>query len=153
MLFTNKIIVSLCSGLCLGVLASFILSTTHVMGQSTSFTYYTKWGSLGEADGQFDGQNDVDFYNGKVYVADYANHRIQIFDPEGNFITKFGEGGEGDGQFHKASAMSIDSEGNIYVADQFNYRVQKFTNDGNSSKFGEVREQLMGNSTDPLVFQ
>ena len=62
--------------------------------------------------------NDVDFYNGKVYVADYANHRIQIFDPEGNFITKFGEGGEGDGQFHKASALSIDSEGDIYVADQ-----------------------------------
>ena len=34
----------------------------------------------------------------------YANHRIQIFDPQGNFIAKFGEGGEGDGQFHKASA-------------------------------------------------
>ena len=38
----------------------------------------------------------------------------------GNFITKFGQGGEGGGQFHKASALSIDSEGNIYVADQFN---------------------------------
>ena len=100
------------------------------MGQSTPFTYYTKGGSLGEADWQFDGQNDVDFYSGKVYVADYANHRIQIFDPEGNFIIKFGEGGEGDGQFYKVSALSIDSEGDIYVADQFNYRVQKFTNDG-----------------------
>ena len=108
MLFSNKILVGFSAGLCLGILVSFILSTTHVMGQSTAFTYYTKWGSLGEADGQFDGQNDVDFYNGKVYVADYANHRIQIFDPEGNFITKFGEGGEGDGQFHKASALSID---------------------------------------------
>ena len=61
---------------------------------------------MGEGEGQFDGQNDVDFYNGRVYVADYANHRIQIFDPRGNFIAKFDEGGEGDGQFHKASALS-----------------------------------------------
>ena len=98
--------------------------------QNLSFTYYTNWGSVGEEDGQFDGQNDVDYFNGKVYVPDYANHRIQIFDPEGNFLSKFGEGGEGDGQFHKASALSMDSEGNIYVADQFNYRIQKFDNNG-----------------------
>ena len=43
----------------------------------TVYSFVTKWGSLGEGDGQFDGQNDVDFYNGRVYVADYANHRIQ----------------------------------------------------------------------------
>jgi len=43
------------------------------------YSFVTKWGSLGEGDGQFDGQNDVDLYNGRVYVADYANHRIQIF--------------------------------------------------------------------------
>ena len=80
---------------------------------SLSFYYNTSWGSEGEGDGQFSGQNDVDYFSGKVFVPDYANHRIQIFDPEGNFITKFGEDGEGDGQFHKASTMSMDSEGNI----------------------------------------
>ena len=68
--------------------------------QNLNFTYYTSWGSAGEEDGQFGGQNDVDYFNGKVYVPDYENHRIQIFDPEGNFLAKFGEGGEGDGQFH-----------------------------------------------------
>jgi hypothetical protein len=44
------------------------------------------------------------FYDGRVYVADYANHRIQIFD----------------------------SQGNVYVADYGNDRIQKFTNDGKS---------------------
>ena len=64
----------------------------HTFGQTdTIYSFVAKWGSLGEGDGQFDGQNDVDFYNGRVYVADYANHRIQIFDPNGNFIAKFGE--------------------------------------------------------------
>jgi DNA-binding beta-propeller fold protein YncE len=111
-------------------LFSFVIPS-HVSGQSdTAYSFVTKWGSLSEGDGQFDGQNDVDFYNGRTYVADYANHRIQVFDPQGNFITKFGEGGEGDGQFHKASALSIDSQGNLYIADQFNFRIQKFTSDG-----------------------
>src|SRR6187402_1754368 len=33
--------------------------------QNLSFTYYTNWGSEGEGDGQFSGQNDVDFFDGK----------------------------------------------------------------------------------------
>jgi DNA-binding beta-propeller fold protein YncE len=126
MLFSNQMVLVLF----FSMFTSSIFLTADVLAQSLTLNYYTKWGSLGEGDGQFDGQNDVDYNNGKVYVADYANHRIQIFDPEGNFITKFGDGGEGDGQFHKASAMSMDSQGNIYVADQFNFRIQKFTNDG-----------------------
>ena len=51
-------------------------------------------------------------------------HRIQIFYTHGKFITMFDEGGEGDGQFHKASALSIDSEGNLYIAYQFNFRIK-----------------------------
>ena len=118
------------SSILLASFSIFPVIDVFAQNQSMNFVYYTNWGSAGEEDGQFSGQNDVDYFNGKVYVPDYENHRIQIFDPEGNFIAKFGEGGEGDGQFHKASALSMDSEGNIYVADQFNYRIQKFDNNG-----------------------
>ena len=71
------------------LLASFsIFPVINVVAQNQSmnFVYYTNWGSAGEEDGQFGGQNDVDYFNGKVYVPDYENHRIQIFDPEGNFL-------------------------------------------------------------------
>ena len=119
---------------CLVFIFAFAMSTnsmsSYAQSESMAFTYFTNWGSFGEGDGQFDGQNDVDFYNGKVYIPDYANHRIQVFDPNGKFLAKFGEGGEGDGQFHKASALSIDKDGNLYIADHFNYRIQKFTADG-----------------------
>ena len=121
--------------------------------QNLSFTYYTNWGSEGEGDGQFSGQNDVDYFEGRVFVPDYENHRIQIFDPEGNFLTKFGEGGEGDGQFHKASALSMDSEGNIYVADQFNYRIQKFDNNGYLLQNGALRVKVMANFYIPMFQQ
>ena len=37
--------------------------------------------------------------SGEVAIADFANHRIQIFDRQGNFQRKFGSKGAEDGQF------------------------------------------------------
>ena len=73
-----------------------------------------------------------------LYVADSKNHRIQIFDSAGNFITKFGEYGKGDGQFNYPYGITIDSNGNLYVADSGNDRIQIFDSAGNFiTKFGE----------------
>ena len=94
------------------------------------FTFVNMWGSFGKGNGRFDGQNDVDPFNGRVYVADYANHRIQVFDTKGNYMTKWGTYGEENGQIHKASALSVVPSGNIYLSDQFNYRIQVFTSNG-----------------------
>ncbi len=94
------------------------------------FTFVNMWGSFGKGNGRFDGQNDVDAMNGHVYVADYANHRIQVFDTKGNYITKWGTYGEGNGQIHKASALTVLPSGKIYLSDQFNYRIQVFTANG-----------------------
>src|SRR5687767_13049288 len=94
------------------------------------FTFVSMWGSFGKGNGRFDGHNDVDPFNGRVYVADYANHRIQVFDTNGNYITKWGTYGEENGQIHKASALTVVPSGNIYLSDQFNYRIQEFTSNG-----------------------
>jgi sugar lactone lactonase YvrE len=104
------------------------------IGISTSldkgFTFVSMWGSFGKGNGRFDGQNDVDPFKGRIYVADYANHRIQVFDTKGNYLTKWGTYGEENGQIHKASALTVVPSGNIYLSDQFNYRIQEFTSNG-----------------------
>ena len=49
------------------------------------------WGRAGSGDGQFIDLSSVvvDRANGRVYVADPINHRIQVFDSSGTFLTKW----------------------------------------------------------------
>lgn len=48
------------------------------------------WGDYGEDDGQFDGPYGIDIFKSHIYIADFGNSRIQIFNlPYGDFIKKF----------------------------------------------------------------
>ena len=97
-------------------------------------------GRLEIGDGQF---NDpfaiaVDSQD-NIYVVDRNNHRIQVFDSNGIFISKFGEYGNGDGQFRNPDSLAVDSQDNIYVADFPNDRIQVFDSNGIFiSKFGKT---------------
>jgi|GEM_PF-858813 len=118
------------SNLPLGTQRDVKKSTEISTSLDKGFTFVNMWGSFGKGNGRFDGQNDVDAFNGRVYVADYANHRIQVFDTNGNYITKWGTYGAENGQIHKASALTVIPSGKIYLSDQFNYRIQEFTTNG-----------------------
>jgi DNA-binding beta-propeller fold protein YncE len=48
-----------------------------------------------------------------VFVADFYNHRIQKFAPDGTFLTAFGEQGAGPGQFNHAIAVSVAKDGTV----------------------------------------
>ncbi len=76
--------------------------------------------------------------DGRFYVLDADNARIQVFDREGNYITRWGSKGREPGQFDFGSggapedfagSVAVDDEGFIYVADFFNRRIQKFAPD------------------------
>ena len=95
------------------------------------------WGSTGSADGQFNFPHDVAVdKSGGIYVADYNNNRIQVFDSSGTFQRKWGTGGAGDSrftaspQFSGPAGVEVDGCGDIFVTDFNNRRVQKFTSDG-----------------------
>ena len=68
--------------------------------QQQQYEFVTKWGSEGSGPGQFNGQNDVDPFKDFVYVADYDNNRIQVFDSNGTFVSSWGSEGDGDGQIN-----------------------------------------------------
>ena len=62
----------------------------------------------------------------RTYVADFQNHRIQVFDDRGTFLTSFGSQGREPGQFERPTDLDFDSDGRIYVVDFGNNRIQVF---------------------------
>ena len=69
------------------------------------------WGKKGTAPGEFDTPHSLAFDSkGRLFVADRANNRIQIFDQEGKFLDQWT-------QFSRPSGLFIDSRDMLYVAD------------------------------------
>jgi DNA-binding beta-propeller fold protein YncE len=68
--------------------------------------------------------------SGEVAVADSNNHRVQIFDSEGNYKRQFGtEGKEADGQLFNPTGLASDAHGNLLVVD-LTKRLQVFDPEG-----------------------
>ncbi|NNJ11188.1 PKD domain-containing protein [Chloroflexales bacterium ZM16-3] len=65
-----------------------------------------------------------------VYVTDWGNQRVQVFNRDGTFLRQWGRLGEADGNFIAPSGVAVDAQGNVYVADYGDHRVNKFTNTG-----------------------
>jgi DNA-binding beta-propeller fold protein YncE len=105
---------------------------------SSAYIYVSKFGSYGTTNGLFYYPYGIAVNSsGNIYVVDWNNRRVQIFNSSGTFISKFGSYGAGDGQFAGPADIAIDSIGNIYVTEYTNRRVQKFDSSGTFiSKFG-----------------
>ena len=98
------------------------------------------WGGEGVADGQFRSPRAVAVSPfGQVYVADGGNHRIQVFDLNGQFLKAWGGvEGEGPGELTEPWGIAVSDDGRIYVADTWNHRIQIFDEDGQYlSEFGD----------------
>ncbi|HTR25782.1 MAG TPA: SMP-30/gluconolactonase/LRE family protein [Terriglobales bacterium] len=69
-------------------------------------------------------------HNGNVYVTDTFNDRVEIFDPDGGFISTFGKNGDGPADFERPKGIAIDGDGHIWVADSAQDRVKVFSREG-----------------------
>jgi sugar lactone lactonase YvrE len=99
-------------------------------------------GAAGAEPGQFSFSRAVAVdAQGRIYVADSGNNRIQVFNPDGSFLRQWGstcrldsaEGciGDGRGQFNEPWGIAVGPDGSVYVSDTWNGRVQKFDDQGN----------------------
>jgi DNA-binding beta-propeller fold protein YncE len=77
------------------------------------------WGRKGSAPGEINIPHALAMDSrGRLFLADRANNRIQIFDQDGNFIDQWT-------QFSRPSGVYIDSNDVIYVADSESGSVDK----------------------------
>ncbi len=89
------------------------------------------YGAYGSAEGQLNYPKSaaVDAH-GNLYVCDTYNHRVQVFDSNGQVLRSWGGQGNAPGLFQEPWGIALDATGNIYVADTWNHRIQKFDSEG-----------------------
>lgn len=108
--------------------------------------FVRQFGSFGNTNGKFNNPWGVAVDElGLIYVCDKVslisdlkinnrlkdNHRVQVFDQNGNFMTKFGSNGDGLGQFNHPLFIAIHRRTqNIFVSDSANHRICVFDHDG-----------------------
>ena len=87
----------------------------------------SSFGRPGMGDGEFNRAEGIEIgVDGRVYVADSCNHRIQIFSADGQWLKTFGRAGHGPGELSYPYDVKLDAEGRQYVCEFGNSRIQIF---------------------------
>jgi DNA-binding beta-propeller fold protein YncE len=102
-------------------------------------------GKRGSAPGEFNLPRDLAIgRDGRLYVVDSGNFRVQIFDRDGKYLSSFGKVGKQLGDFARPKEIATDPEGNVYVADAAFGNFQVFTPDGDLLMFVGQRAETNG---------
>jgi hypothetical protein len=67
--------------------------------------------------------------DGRIYVFDFKEANVKVFDSNGNYIRTFGKKGQGPGELNLPLAMSITSQNEIVVED-FRNKLVCFSSEG-----------------------
>ena len=87
-------------------------STARILKFSADGKFIKEWGALGTKPGEFRTPHALAFdAQGRLFVADRGNHRIQIFDQDGKLLDEWEQFSRISGLFIKGEALyAIDSE-------------------------------------------
>lgn len=86
---------------------------------------------------------------GNLYVLDGVNHRIVVYDAEGQFRFQFGSHGSEPGQLLFPLGIATAPDGKVYVADSGNHRFQVFDSNGKLLDTVSLPNVLSGTPPDP----
>lgn len=87
------------------------MGANRVMKLTSNGAFIKAWGSTGSGEGQFDIPHALAMDSqGRLFIGDRNNGRVQIFDQDGAFIDQWS-------QFGRPSGLAISSDDMLYVAD------------------------------------
>jgi hypothetical protein len=90
-------------------------------------------GGNGSGNYQFSKPVDVDATNGlKVFVTDYNNRRIQVFDRRGQYLSSIsGSNAFGQNVRYSPTQIAVNGLGEVFFVDENQYSIQRFGLDAN----------------------
>ena len=96
----------------------------------TSFGQYGSLSNGDTGDNLFYGPRSITLLGtDRLLIADTGNHRVQVFDRDGNPIQTFGDFGTTLGQMYEPVGLGVAADGTIYLGDTWNGRIQRFSDD------------------------
>ncbi len=105
----------------------YTLFGDYVQESTNTGNPIANWGEVGSEPGQF---NTAEFITinelGQIFISDGYNHRIQIFDENGGYITSVGSRGNSNGKFTYPKGLAVFSD-LLIVVDAGNARMQIFS--------------------------
>jgi DNA-binding beta-propeller fold protein YncE len=111
------------------------VSQFNLVGTFVFVRIFAGTSTMGSGDGEFHCPRSITVLgsSGEVAVIDSENHRVQIFDREGNYKRQFGSAGKDTAvrQLYGPAALAADADGNLLVLDDANTnRLQVFSPEG-----------------------
>jgi len=86
-------------------------STGRILKFTADGEFIMEWGEIGIGPGEFRTPHALEFDSqGRLFVADRGNHRIQIFDQDGNYLDSYY-------QFSRISGLFITDDDMLYAID------------------------------------
>ena len=86
-------------------------STGRILKYTADGEFIKEWGEIGIGPGEFRTPHALEFDSrGRLFVADRGNHRIQIFDQDGNYLDSYY-------QFSRISGLFITDDDMLYAID------------------------------------
>ncbi|MFZ8988862.1 MAG: hypothetical protein ACPG2Q_06105 [Pseudohongiellaceae bacterium] len=86
-------------------------NTARIMKFAPDGTFIKQWGEIGVRHGEFRTPHAMEFdAYGRLWVADRGNHRLEIFDQEGNYL-------ESRYAYGRISGLFITDDGMVYAID------------------------------------
>ena len=106
----------------------FYVSDGYVNSRVVRFSkdgrFLMAWGKKGDGEGEFNLPHSIAVDGqGRVYVGDRENYRLQVFDADGKFLEQWRHVGSPWG-------LDIQADGTLFLADGHNDRILKLTLDG-----------------------
>ena len=103
------------------------------MNEDSSCQFISQFGRKGTGKGHFNCPCGLLFtQSNQLFVCDYRNHRVQVFEKDGKFLHAFGRHGTKPGEFKEPHSIVSNNSGNkIFITDHSNSRIQIFNPHGN----------------------
>ena len=113
-------------------------TTGAIKKYNADYKWLKTFSEYGSAPGQNIKSEFMDIVDGKLYMPEAGNHRVDVFDLEGKFLFLFGGEGTEPGKFNVPEAAKFGPNGLLYVSDLKNDRIQVFDKEGKLVKtFGK----------------